>query len=331
MNAETFAEWLRRQGLRVYRTDSTFWCEASIRAYQAFPYHWVIQPDEVEIRALIRRSRALVLRYSTPVEQPGMISYHIVYTAPEYTLEGLDRRTRQNVRKGLKNCRVEPISMERLADEGWSLEEDTVKRQGRNVTVERAKWVQRYHAAADLPGFEAWGALVGDRLAATLLTCQIDDCCEMISQQCHRDFLSARVNNALIYVVTETMVRRPGVREIFYTMQSLDAPPSVDEFKLRMGYTARAVRQRVVFGTRLAPLLVPAASALLSGAARLQPENPSLPKLQGVLHFYMEGKLPLEQQAWPESLKKLPEDGSGEIEFAGQANEQTARQEAESP
>ena len=327
MNAEIFAEWLRRQGMQVHRTDSTFWCEASSRAYQAFPYHWVIQPAEAEIRAFLRSSRALALRYSTPVENPtGMLSYHIVYTAPEYTLDGLDRRTRQNVRKGLKNCRVEPISMEQMAVEGWALEEDTVKRQERNVQVERTKWLRRYRSAADLPGFEAWGALVDDRLAATLLTCQIDNCCEMISQQCHRDYLSARVNNALIYVVTETMVRRPAIREIFYTMQSLDAPPSVDEFKLRMGYSVRAVRQRVVFGPRLAPLLIPAASALVSGAARLRPENPNLPKLQGMLHFYLEGNLPLEQQEWPETLDKLPEEELSEIRPIGQ----TGQQEVES-
>ena len=52
MNAEIFAEWLRRQGMQVHRTDSTFWCEASSRAYQAFPYHWVIQPAEAKLRLL---------------------------------------------------------------------------------------------------------------------------------------------------------------------------------------------------------------------------------------------------------------------------------------
>ena len=307
MNAKIFAEWLRRQGLQVYQTPSTFWCEVSARAYQAFPYHWVIQPSEMEISDFIRQSHALALRFSTPVASPtGMISYHIVYTEPAYALDGLDRRTRQNVRKGLKNCRVEPISLERLAAEGWELEQDTVKRQGRNIQVESAKWQRRCRSAANLPGFEAWGALIGDRLAATLLTCQIDDCCEMISQQCHRDFLNARVNNALIYAVTETMVNRPEIREIFYTMQSLDAPPSVDEFKLRMGYSTRAVRQRVIFGPQLAPVLIPAASAVLSGAARLWPGNPDLPKLQGMLHFYQLGKLPIDEQEWPDCLKKAP-------------------------
>lgn len=306
MNADVFAEWLRCQGMKVLHTPSSYWCEASPRAWQAFPYHWLIQPSPAELADFFRQSRALALRFSTAVENDlGMLSYHIVYSEPSYSLDELDRRSRQNVRKGLKNCRVEAISLHRLAEEGWELEADTLQRQGRSITVEHENWLRRYRAAADLPGFEGWGALVGDRLAATLLTCQIDDCCEMISQQCHSDYLNARVNNALIYTVTEIMARRPEIQEIFYTMQSLDAPPSVDEFKLRMGYRVRPVRQRVVFATRLASLLAPAASALVKGAARLRPENPALPKLQGMLHFYQAGQQPLEQQEWPEFLHKL--------------------------
>ena len=37
MNSETFAEWLRRQGHRVYRTASSYWYEAGPRVLQAFP------------------------------------------------------------------------------------------------------------------------------------------------------------------------------------------------------------------------------------------------------------------------------------------------------
>ncbi len=102
-------------------------------------------------------------------------------------------------------------------------------------------WRRRCMAAADLPGFEAWGALVDGRLVASLLTFQIDDWYELISQQCHRDYLNARVNNALAFVVTQTMISRTGNRSIFYTLQSLDAPASVDDFKFRMGYRPKPV------------------------------------------------------------------------------------------
>lgn len=303
MNAEVFAEWLRCQGFRVARTPSSYWFEASPHTYQAFPYHWTIQPSESELRDFLRESRAIALRYSTPASSPlGCISYHAVYEQPTYSIEGLDRRSRQNVRAGLANCQVEPIPFERMAEEGWTLETDTANRQGRQVTITKEAWRKRYMAAADLPGFEAWGALVDGRLVASLFTIQIEDCCEFISQQCHRDYLNARVNNALTFVVTQTTLSRPGINSIFYTLQSLDAPASVDEFKFRMGYSAKPVRQRVALHPWFAPFVNQFTYSALVRLLRFAPENYFLAKGEGMLRMYLQGRHPLEQQNWPECL-----------------------------
>lgn len=320
MNAEVFGEWLHRQGYKVAKTPSSYWYEASPRVYQAFPYHWVIQPTEEEVSNFIRKTRALALRYSTPLEQPvGCISYHAVYDKPSYNLESLDRRTRQNVRAGLKNCRVEPISFDLLAEEGWALEVDTAKRQGRRLLTNKVAWERRYKSAADLQGFEAWGALVDGRLVASLFSIQIDDCCELISQQCHRDFLNARVNNALSFIVTQTMVNRPGIRSIFYTLQSLDAPPNVDEFKFRMGYSAKPLRQRVVFHPWVKPFASPLIQKSLKRLLRSDPENPRLSKAEGLLRFHSEGKLPLSEQEWPQCLGEHKAKMFGKLNYREQS------------
>lgn len=305
MNAEVFAEWLRRQGYRVIRTVSSYWYEASPRVYQAFPYHWVIQPTEDEILGLLRRNHAIALRYSAPVSHPlGKISYHAIYDQPAYTLEGLDRRSRQNIRTGLKNCSVEPVTFQRLAEEGWCLEVDTATRQGRKPAMDQQAWCRRYLAAADLPGFEAWGALVDGCLTATLLTFQIEDWSEFISQQCQHDYLCARVNNALTYVVTQTMINRPEIHSIFYTIQSLNAPPSVDEFKFRMGFVARPIRQRVAFHPLIPSVVLHCAHAMLARYLKRAPENPFYSRAEGVLRYHLQGNLALEKQSWPDCLEQ---------------------------
>jgi hypothetical protein len=303
MNPEIFAEWLRRNGHHVVRTESSYWFDAGPRVLQAFPYHWVIQPSPQELRSLMLNKGIVALRYSTPVAAPiGCISYHAVYDQPNYTLEGLDRRSRQNVRTGLKNCRVEPISFERYAKEGWLLEMDTLGRQGRQKEQWEEAWHQQCMAAGELPGFEVWGALVDGRLAASLFTFQMEDCCEMIFQQCHRDFLNVRVNNALTFVVTQTMINRPNIKSIFYALHSLDAPCSVDEFKFRMGYTAKPVRQRVVFHPWLRPFINGLAHKATALILRRYPANRTLAKAEGTLRFHLQGKCSLEAQNWPECL-----------------------------
>ncbi|MCA9367247.1 hypothetical protein KC887_03220 [Candidatus Kaiserbacteria bacterium] len=305
MNAEVFAKWLRRQGHTIIRTESSYWVDYGPRTYQGFPYHWVIDIPQRELDEFLRKNRGLGLRYSAPVESKyGQISYHAVFENEIYGIDTLGKWARKNVRRGLRNCNVEPISFQRLANEGWELQVDTLLRQNRDLDVSKQVWHQRCAAASDLDGFEAWGAIVDTRLAASVITFQMEDCIYMLYQQCHSDFLSAHVNNALSFVVTETMVSRPGIKSILYGLHSLDAPASVDEFKFRMGYTARPVRQRVVFHPWLTPLFNSATYGAVRNLQKRQPDNPNLAKAEGMMRFYLEGRQPLAEQEWPEVLDK---------------------------
>jgi hypothetical protein len=71
-----------------------------------------------------------------------------------------------------------------------------------------------------------------------------------------------------------------------------------------MGYTARPVRQRVVFHPWLSPLFNRASHTAIRQALRLRPGSPSLAKAEGMLRFYLEGQRPLHEQHWPECLSE---------------------------
>jgi hypothetical protein len=119
--------------------------------------------------------------------------------------------------------------------------------------------------------------------------------------------LAAHVNNALSFVVTQTMIGRPTVRSVFYALQSLDAPPSMDEFKLRMGYTAKPVRQRVVFHPWISSLFNTITYRLVRSLRELRPGHPLLAKTEGMMRFYLEGKRPLHDQSVPQPLREMTE------------------------
>lgn len=303
MNAESFAEWLRRQGYRVLRTPSSYWYEAGSRVYQAFPYHWLIEPSEAELRGLLVRNSAIALRYSTPVASPrGKVSYHVVCDDPAYDFPFLSRQTRQNVRRGLKYARIERIPMARLATEGWRLRQDSLERQGR-VGAETEEWWQRLCTSAeDLPGFEAWGAVHDGELVASFLAFTCDHHFTLPHQQSSSAHLRYRINNAIFFAVTQEAFRRSGIAEVFFCLHSLDAPESVDQFKFRMGFTAKPVRQRVVFHPLLAPLFNQTSQALVKRLLDRQTGNAALAKAEGLIRFYLEGKRPPTRQDWPECL-----------------------------
>src|SRR4030066_339621 len=112
MNADILSEWYRRQGHRVVHTPSSYWFNAGPWVYQAFPFGWLIEPSESELRQLMVRQRILSLRYSTPIESPiGKVSYHITLSNP-YNMELLRCQARNAVRRGLSKCQVEKIPFE---------------------------------------------------------------------------------------------------------------------------------------------------------------------------------------------------------------------------
>jgi hypothetical protein len=303
MNVEIFSEWLRRQGFQVYKTPSSYWYNAGPRVLQAFPYHWLIQPSEKEIRELTLGKGNIAVRYSMPCDvQDGMVSYHVVLSNP-YDIDMLRSQARNGIRRGLDNFSVEQISCERMADEGWALQQDTLERQGRADCMSRSEWERICLSAKDLEGFEMWAAISKDgELASTIITTRIDDTCYVPYAQCHRKFMSMHANNALFYKASCEMLARNGVKSIFFSLHSLDAPESVNEFKFRMGLVAKPVRQKIDFHPFLRPLANDFIYKRLKRWTVRDPCNSFAAKAEGMLRFYLEAKKPLDEQYWPDCL-----------------------------
>lgn len=173
------------------------------------------------------------------------------------------------------------------------------------------EWERLCLSANNLPGIEAWAAISNDELAGAAIICRIDDMFNVPYAMSHSRFLCDHVNNAVFYAISREMLDREGVNGIFYTVQSLDAPANVDEFKFRMGFQPKLVCQHVDFH----PLLKPFANEMVHNWTRnlLQrdPSNPMLAKVEGMLRFHVEGSHPFTEQPWPECLERrqFPRNG----------------------
>ncbi len=172
------------------------------------------------------------------------------------------------------------------------------------------EWEHLCRSAEGLPGFEAWAAISNNELAGAVIICRIDDVFNVPYAMSHSRFLADHVNNAIFFSVSCEMLEREGVNGVFFTVQSLDAPANVDEFKFRMGFEPKAVRQRVDFHPLLNPVVTPALHNLTEKLLQRDPSNPTLAKAEGMLRFHVEGKRRIAEQSWPKCLTTQHE-GSG--------------------
>jgi hypothetical protein len=83
--------------------------------------------------------------------------YRVVFDEPAYGFDNLSHRARKNVRRGLKNCTLQPISAKRFIAEGWALRSGTLDRQGRETGETFEIWSRGYRIAAGLEDFEFRG------------------------------------------------------------------------------------------------------------------------------------------------------------------------------
>ena len=290
MNAEIYAQFLKRWGYKVIRTTSCYWYDAGRYFYQGFPLHRILDPSDDEIRQVLWRGPAIGLRFTSNPEAAGRDSYLIICDDPGYDLSSLHPKARNQTRRGIERCVVDHVDFERLAHEGLAINQDTWQRQGRSVYDRRSNWQLFCNIAATLPGFEAWGAFVDGQLVAYLVTFQMEECCNIVWHMSKTNYLSYYPNNALVFHVTREMISRPDVTMVSYGLQSLDAPPSVDHFKLRMGYRKKHVKQCIVINPLLAPLILNrVVYRVLQGISARRPSSDFWRKVAGVLKIVNRG------------------------------------------
>lgn len=324
MNVEYFSQWLTRQGYKVYKTESSFWYSAGLRTLQAFPYHWLIQPSREELQKLMVSKGVLSLRYSTPLQaNEGKVSYHIELEKP-YTLDMLKPQARNGVKRGQGCFVVERIPFRRLAEEGWLVQQDTLERQCRVRSMNQETWSRICLAAENLPGFEAWGAIADGELAGALLTAQIDNIVCVPYALSRSNYLREHVNNVLFFRTCNNIFTRPEISKIFFTVQSLDAPESVDEFKLRMSFRPVPVRQRVVLNPLVAPLATSFGYKMLTRLVHRYPENCFLAKTEGMVRFARLSKLPIDKQQWPACVESYRSYGISQANIHHQPDSRTS-------
>jgi len=290
MQPEGYLEFLARQGHRIVKTESCYWFNAQPGFYFYFPYHRLITPGHEELKRLFKGEPCVSVRYFTPMDQIGKESFMIVCDDKNYDLTSVDAQTaRRQTRRGLENFEIRQIEFKQLATLGISLEHDTLVRQGRAPDRhEERKWRLYCSAAEGLEGFEAWGAFTGKHLASFMVTYQMEDHYTILHQSSATEYLPLYPNNALVYYVTKLKLALTDVNAVSYGPQSLDAPPSLDTFKFRMGFQKRPMKQTIAFNPIVKPLINGFSLQCIKLLSASIPKSDVFRKLEGIIRFYRE-------------------------------------------
>jgi len=290
MNPEVFSEFLTRQGYKVIRTESCYWYNVQSGFYFYFPYHQLITPTKDELKRILWGELSIGVRFFAPTAGVGKDSYMIVLSDKNYDITSVDAKyARRQTRRGLEKFEIRLFSFKDLSTLGNRLNYETLSRQKRSPQVWNAqKWQLYCEAADELDGFEAWGAFSGHNLAAFMVTFQMEDHFTILHQSSAKEYLHFYPNNALVYFVTKLKIAHPNISTISYGPQSLDAPQSLDTFKLHMGFEKRPMKQIIVFNPLIKPFINGAFHKVVQLLSHERLQSDTYRKLEGIIRFYRE-------------------------------------------
>lgn len=289
MKAEAFAEFWKLQGHRVVLTPSACWYDAHPFAYLSIPYHRPIAPSRRELLKVWLTGPALIARYPAAHAKTGRAGGLFVCADRNYDLSALEKKARNQTRRGLENCAIELIDFSRLVEQGYPLVLDTLQRQQRSAdNMPRERWRRYCVAAAQTKDFEAWAALVQGRLAAFMIVALVEDCFSILYQSSSTLELNHYPNNALVFGVVRQKLTTTEVGYVSYGLKSIDPTDRLDHFKLQMGFELRPFCEQAAVNPLLRPLLSLGGKRYIQHLARRYPEKDLWRKAAQILDIPME-------------------------------------------
>ena len=285
---EEYAKDLATSGVRVLPgSPGTFWAQHESGSMMRIPTFYLEPPAAPEVRRVLWNGHVPLASYCLePDERHLANAWLYVCSDQNYALESLAPTVRRNVRRGLKELKIAPLTLAEMLTHGLQAFCDTRTRTG--VSDGTPEGFHQYFEH-DLPEQVYLGAWKGDQLAAFLTIREVDDWAELGCFSMNA-LLQYRPNDTLMYTALAHYLVKRRFRLVSYGLSSVQAESSaagLHRFKTKIGFEARPVHRAFVPHPLLRPFANKAVHRGVNAALRLKPGDRRLKKAGGVLAYIL--------------------------------------------
>ncbi|GAC1651194.1 MAG: hypothetical protein NVS4B12_21770 [Ktedonobacteraceae bacterium] len=282
-----YAADLARSGVRILPgAAGTYWSAYESYAMIRLPTFHLTPPTAQEVQQILWRGRAAMATYLLePDEHHPANAWLYLCTDQTYSLEKLPPARRQNVRRGLKELTIAPLTAEQLSVHSVQAFCDTRRRVGlSDGTPEEFQHYLTGHAS--LPEFVFLGAWKENQLAAYLSIIEVDDWVEIEGTFSMDTLRQYKPNDTLIYSALRHYLTERRCRLVCNGLSSIEAESNaagLHVFKTKIGFEARSVHRAFVPHPLLRPFVNPLTLWSVNTLLHFRPTDRRLRKAAGVL------------------------------------------------
>jgi hypothetical protein len=281
---------LEARGVRVCPgADGTYWIASADRIVRRLPTFHIGTPDPAEVDQVLRQTGSVVASYlAEPATDQSGNAWLYLCADSGYSMRTLGAPVQRNVRRGLRELAIAPLTRAELLAHGAQAFCDTRNRNGLD-DGDPEGFRKYFESRVDDRGRSYLGAWKDGQLAAFVHVLHIEDWIELGSFSSNA-MLPYRPNDALMYTTLATYLSEHRCRIVSYGLSSIQAVSNaagLHRFKLKLGFQAIRVHRAFILHPILRvvtnDLTLTAAHWTVNGVLRLRPRNRRLKKLGGML------------------------------------------------
>jgi len=287
LSLQDYARELQKSGIKVIvSSNDIFWNASEFGSMMRMPTFEVGSPTPSELQDVFQKGHPAVVSYLMQRDVNYKANAWLyVCRNKHYRLDDLPPPMRRNVRRGMKELKVEPLTLEQLLAYGGQAYCDTRNRVGLSDGTLKA-FRRRFISRANCPAHVFLGAWKGHELAGFLSIGEVDNWVEIEGAFSRNDLLKYRPNDTMMYCALSRYLKERQYRLVSYGLSSIQSEShgdSLHAFKKKVGFEAIPVRRMFVLHPFLRPFANRFTLFAIHTALRLRPSNRLLKKAEGVL------------------------------------------------
>jgi hypothetical protein len=287
VSLEEYVSVLRGEGVDIVSgVGRNYWRRGEMRSLEREPVWCLDEPPASEVRRAMRQLRALVATYVRPPDaaHPQNALLYVCRNQ-DYTMEGLERGARKNLRRALRELRFDFVDPQVFLQQGMAPYCETRARIGLSDGTPES-FRNRFQRPTANPACRIIGAWRGDVLAAFLTVIVVEDWVATTASGAATEYLGLRPNDGLIHFALDYFLTQHKFQLVTYGLSSIqegDKTNTLDRFKRKVGFEAWPVHRAFVLHPLLRPFANPVTLSGLRVCTRLWPSSRALRKATGLL------------------------------------------------
>ncbi|HOL22414.1 MAG TPA: hypothetical protein PLQ41_06135 [bacterium] len=233
MTLEEIVNIYKNSSLNIININNKLYLKKGFVLY-SFPTLYDYKLEKKDIHLLKWRSLISIIKINSKIKN----TYEYILDTDDYNLETFSSKTRNQIRKSLKECNFKRPSFNDMIEYAFNINILTLQRHSRNekFLTNKKLWKNYIVSLYNNPNVIILGAYINEFMVGYIICYKFFDKYTILHPFIDKKYSSSAPMNGLIYKLVNQILENEGAAKISYGLESFKNIPSLNKFKKSMRF-----------------------------------------------------------------------------------------------